>query len=113
MPPEIRGDLEIISLMSGHIDKGTVAGKSEIFLGGTGADGLFRLTANVTPEMPRYRIFLNPDWIGGESRGAAVIVKIDGQITCFLRHQIVDAAGEFTAFQAHRFWQSQRQIGLG
>ena len=41
MPPEIRGDLEIISLMPGHIDKGTVAGKSEIILGGTGADSLF------------------------------------------------------------------------
>ena len=67
---------------------------------------------NVTPEMPRYRIFLNPDWVGGENQGAAVIVKIDGQITCFLRHQIVDAAGEFTVFQAHRFWQSRkRQIG--
>ena len=54
-------------------------------------------------------LLLNPDWVGGENQDTAVIVKIDGQI---LRHQIVDAGSEFTVFQAHRFWQSNKwQIG--
>jgi hypothetical protein len=108
LAPECPRDLEIVALMSCHVEEGLVAGELEVLACGIGTEGFVRLPMRVAPEVDGTALGSHPQRIGAAQLAAVLIVDhADDQVTRLCDAQPFNHSSETARHETNR----DRQAG--